>query len=44
MEKSGYVRIKPEYLLRGWQGLPYALVRRDSGRPYFMRSDAFRTA
>ena len=42
MDKSGYVRIKPEYLLRGWQGLPYALVRRGSGRPYFMRSDAFR--
>lgn len=40
---KGYVRIKPEYLLRGWQGLPYALVRHGSGMPLFMRADVFRT-
>lgn len=43
MIADGYIRIKQEYLLRGWQGLPYALVRRDGGRPAFMRSDVFRT-
>ena len=43
MDKSGYVRIKPDYLLRGWQGLPYALVKRGSGRPYFMNKDVYRT-
>ena len=26
---EGYVRIKPDYLLRGWKGLPYALVKKD---------------
>jgi len=31
-------------MLRGWQGLPYALARRDGGMPYFMRQDVFRTA
>ncbi|MBQ3339210.1 MAG: radical SAM protein [Atopobiaceae bacterium] len=43
MEKNGYVRIKPEYLLRGWKGLPYALVKRGGGRPYFMKPNVFRT-
>ena len=42
MEKNGYIRIKPDYQLRGWQGLPYALVKRDGGRPYFMKSNVFR--
>ncbi len=44
MDKEGFIRIKPEYLLRGWEGLPYVLVRRGSGRPIFMRGDAFRIA
>lgn len=39
---NGFVRIKPDYLLRGWQGLPYALVKKDGGKPFFMKSDAFR--
>ena len=43
MNNSGYVRVKSDYLLRGWQGLPYALVRRDGGKPLFMRADTFRT-
>lgn len=43
MDKAGYIRIKPDYLLRGWQGLPYALVNRQNGRPYFMEADVFRT-
>lgn len=41
--RSGFIRIRPEYLLRGWQGLPYALVRRGGG-PTFMNAGAFRTA
>ena len=40
---KGHVRIRPEYQLRGWQGLPYALVKKGGARPLFMRSDAFRT-
>ena len=44
MGRSGYVRIKPEYLLRGWKGLPNAFVRRTDGRTAFMRPDVFRTA
>ncbi len=43
MDKSGYIRIKPDFLLRGWQGLPFSLVKRGSGRPYFMKKDVFRT-
>ena len=42
MENS-YIRIKPDFLLRGWERLPYALVKRGSGRPYFMKRDVFRT-
>lgn len=44
MDTGKYVRIKPDYLLRGWEGLPYALVKKGGDRPLFMRSDAFRTA
>ena len=44
MGESRYVRIKPGFLLRGWQGRPYILVRQGSGRPYFMGPDVFRTA
>lgn len=44
MAKGGYVRIKPDYLLRGWQGLPHALVRRGGGRPLLLTRDAYRTA
>ena len=43
MDKSGYIRIKSDYLLRGWQGLPFALVRRDDGKTLFMKADVFRT-
>ena len=43
MIEDGFIRIKQEYLIRGWQGLPYALVRREGGKPAFMRSDVFRT-
>lgn len=43
MDGSKFVRIKPEYLLRGWEGLPYALVDRSGGKPYFMASNVFRT-
>ena len=39
---KGYVRIKSDYLLRGWKGLPYALAKRNGGKPIFMKSDAFR--
>ena len=43
MDKRGYVRIAPDYVLRGWQGLPYTLVRRDGSMPGFMTYDVFRT-
>ena len=43
MDKNGYVRIASDYLIRGWKGLPYALVKRGSARPFFMRSNVFRT-
>lgn len=43
MNQDSYIRIKPNYLLRGWQGLPYALVNRRNGRASFMREDVFRT-
>ncbi|MBR3225446.1 MAG: radical SAM protein [Atopobiaceae bacterium] len=43
MDRRRYIRIKPDYALRGWQGLPYALVRRDGGPPAFLTPDVFRT-
>ena len=42
MLESGYIRIRPEYALRGWQGLPYALVQRGH-KPLFMEAGPFRT-
>lgn len=43
MASTGYVRIDPAYNLRGWKGLPYALVDRMTGRAFFMPQGAFRT-
>ena len=43
MVGSGYIRIRPEYALRGWQGMPHTLVRR-GGKPIVMSAGAFRTA
>ena len=44
MPGTGYVRIKPQYQLRGWQSLPYALVDSKTRRTGFMRESVFRTA
>ena len=41
MLERGYIRIRPEYALRGWQGLPYALVQKGR-KPLFMDAGAFR--
>jgi radical SAM protein with 4Fe4S-binding SPASM domain len=43
-EKPTYLRIKSNYLLRGWKGSPYALVNRANGQATFMTAEAFRTA
>lgn len=43
MAEARYVRIRPAYLLRGWQGLPHALVDRQSGRAFFVREAVFQT-
>ena len=42
MAKSPYIRLKRNFVLRGWKGLPYALVDRRTGWVTFMREDAFR--
>ena len=34
-----YYRIKDQYLLRGWEKLPYALVDRETGRTIFIRAE-----
>ena len=39
---SSYIRLKRDFVLRGWKGLPYALVNRRTGAVAFMRQDAFR--
>ena len=39
-----YVIVKPDFLLRGWQGVPHALVRRDgSGKPFVFAKGVFNT-
>ncbi len=43
MDKGNFVRIAPDYVLRGWSGLPYVLVPRNGGKPIFMTYDVFRT-
>ena len=40
---AGYVRIDPAYDLRGWQGLPHALVNRATGRASFVPEAVFHT-
>lgn len=42
MVESGYIRLRSGYVLRGWQRLPWALVRKRDGRPYFMNHESFR--
>ena len=42
MAKGDYVRIKSAYLLRGWQNLPYALVKRTNGTVIPLSLSAFR--
>ena len=32
--KAEYLRIRPEFLMRGWKGLPCALVSRRTGEAY----------
>lgn len=34
-----YCKLKPEFLLRGWEKLPYALVSRKSNMPLFISKD-----
>ena len=41
---KGYVRIRPDFLLRGWKGLPHVLVRRDGkGKPIILSRGTFGT-
>jgi len=42
MTRSHYIRLKRDYALRGWKGLPYALVNRKTGVVSFMHEGAFR--
>ena len=42
MTDSPYILLKRGFSLRGWKGLPYALVERGTGAVAFMRQDAFR--
>lgn len=42
MTRASYIRLKRDFALRGWKGLPYALVNRRTGAVAFMREDAFR--
>ena len=42
MAQSPYIRLKRDFVLRGWKGLPYALVNRRTGTAAFMREGAFR--
>ena len=39
--KAEYLRIRPEFLMRGWKGLPCALVSRRTGEATFMRRSVF---
>lgn len=43
MDKTGYIRIRSDYLLRGWQGLPFALMQRQNGKPIFLAENVFHT-
>ncbi|MCR4871137.1 MAG: radical SAM protein [Atopobiaceae bacterium] len=43
MIEPGYIRLKAQYQLRGWQGLPYALINRKDFKPIFLSAPAFRT-
>jgi len=42
MARSPYIRLKRDFALRGWKGLPYALSDRRTGAVAFMHEDAFR--
>ena len=43
MTSAGYVRIDPAYQLRGWEGLPYALQDRVTGKVSFVPQTIFHT-
>lgn len=43
MTRSSYIRLEHDFALRGWKGLPYALVNRQTGVVAFMRESDFRT-
>nr|WP_297771259.1 radical SAM protein [uncultured Butyrivibrio sp.] len=36
-----YYRLKDNYILRGWEKLPYAVVDREAGRAWFVDKEAF---
>ena len=42
LSRSPYIRLKRPFALRGWKGLPYALVNRRTGAVAFMHESAFR--
>lgn len=43
MSHQPYLRLKRDFVLRGWEGLPYALVYKQTGAVHFMREEHFRT-
>ena len=43
MASEGYVRLSPAYQLRGWQGLPYAIVNQTTGHASFVPQAVFHT-